>query len=73
MDSIGQTHQYKGRNAGSGQWEATRISLTKRLEHWGGAADGKVNFPIEFIVLSVPQLVKDHQVGTVEYADLEAK
>jgi hypothetical protein len=69
VDTTGQTHQFKGRVRGGGEWEAIRIPLNRRLEHWGGAADGKIHFPIKEVVLSVPMPDEEHKVGKVEYAD----
>jgi hypothetical protein len=68
IDSTEQTHQFKQRIKGTGQWENVRIPLTRRLEHWGGANDGKVHFPISQIVLSLPLPRDDHKRGQVEYA-----
>jgi len=68
VDSTDQTHQYKGRISGSGKWETIRIPLIRRLEHWGGAADGKIHFPIKQIVFSVPLPGEDTKAGQVEYA-----
>jgi len=54
VDSTGQTHQYKGRITGTAQWETILIPLNTRLEHWDGANDGKIHFPIQSIVFSLP-------------------
>jgi hypothetical protein len=70
VDSTGQTHQYKGRIDGTGKWERITIPLTRRLEHWGGAKDGKIHYPIQSIVLSVPLPNAEHKEGKVEYADV---
>ena len=70
MDRTGQTHQLKGRISGTGEWEAIRIPLTRRLEHWGGAKDGRIHFPIESLVLSVPLPGAGNESGKVEYADV---
>jgi hypothetical protein len=69
VDSTGQTHQYKGSITGTGGWEAVRIPLNRRLEHWGGAADGQIHFPIEQFVISVPLPGEDHKAGKVEFSD----
>lgn len=71
-DSTGQTLQYKTKIKGSGEWEAIRIPLTRKLEHWGGANDGKVHFPIKSMVFSVPRPSEEHKTGKVEYADAVA-
>jgi hypothetical protein len=70
IDSTDQTHQYKGAVAGSGDWETIQISLAKKLEHWGGANDGKVHFPITKLIFSVPAPADDPKTGKVEYADV---
>jgi hypothetical protein len=70
IDSTEQTHQYKGRTTGTGQWEVIRIPLTTRLEHWGGVNDGQIHFPIRSLVFSVPLPGDDHKTGKVEYADV---
>jgi hypothetical protein len=69
VDSTGQTHQYKGKIEGTGKWEKISIPLTRRLEHWGGAKDGKIHYPIQSIVFSVPLPNEQHKAGKVEYAD----
>jgi hypothetical protein len=70
IDSTGQTHQYKKRIKGTGQWESIRIPLSRKLENWGGAKDGKKHFPIKQIVFSVPLPGEDKKTGRVEYADV---
>jgi hypothetical protein len=70
VDSTHQTHQFKGRIAGTGQWETIRIPLTRKLEYWGGAKDGRIHFPIEWLVFSVPLPGADSKTGKVEYADV---
>jgi hypothetical protein len=67
IDETGQTHQFKGRSTGSGDWETIKIPLNRRLEHWDGAQDGKVHFPIQRITLSVPAPADDPKSGKVEY------
>ena len=70
VDETGQTHQYKGKIEGTGEWEAIRIPLTRRLEHWGGAKDGTKHYPLKQIVFSVPLPDEQHKTGKVEYADV---
>lgn len=67
-DATGQTHQYKTRVEGTGGWENLRIPLTQRLEHWGGANDGKIHFPITSFSISVPLPSEEHKTGTVDFA-----
>jgi len=69
IDDTGQVHQYKTRIEGSGSWEPICIPLTKRLEHWDGAKDGHVHFPIRSMTLNVPQPPDGPKTGEVEYAD----
>ena len=70
VDETGQTHQHKGRIDGTGKWEAIRIPLTRRLEHWDGAKDGKIHYPIQSIVFCVPLPDEQTKAGKVEYADV---
>ena len=72
VDSTDQTHQFKTFLKGTGKWEEIRIPLTRKLEHWGGAKDGKVHFPITSLVFSVPLPDENHRIGTVEYAEIKA-
>jgi hypothetical protein len=71
VDSTGQTHQFKSKISEPDQWETIHIPLTKRLEHWGGAADGKIHFPIKQLVFSVPLPGEDAKEGQVEYAEVK--
>lgn len=70
IDGSGQTHQYKSEVAGSGAWETIRIPLNERLEHWGGAKDGNIHFPITEIVFAVPLPGEDAKTGKVQYANV---
>jgi len=40
------------------------------LEHWGGATDGKIHYPITSLVFSVPVPSDEVKQGKVEYAHL---
>lgn len=71
-DATGQALQYKTKTSGGGAWETARFPLGKKLEHWDGANDGFVHFPLKSIVFSVPQPAEASQ-GTVEYAEAVAK
>lgn len=66
-DATGQTLQFKHRAKGLGSWEAVRFPLDRRLEHWDGANDGRVHFPVQSFVVSVPK-PGDTLQGQVEYA-----
>lgn len=68
-DDGGQTHQFKTKITGSGQWEQIKIPLNKKLEHWGGANDGKIHFPIKSVSFSVPLPDDEHKQGKVEFSD----
>lgn len=70
-DSTGQTHQFKTRIQGSGKWETVRIPLAGRLEHWDGANDGKIHFPLTSLTFSVPS-PGDAKQGKVEYSRIAA-
>ncbi len=70
VDDTSQTHQFKAAVKGNGAWETIRISLARRLEHWGGANDGKIHFPIKEFVLSIPKPAGDPPSGKVEFSDL---
>jgi hypothetical protein len=72
VDNTGQTLQFKQRIKGTGQWENIRIPLNKKLEHWDGANDGIVHFPIKSLVLSVPRPGEEQKTGKVEYANIIA-
>jgi hypothetical protein len=71
-DSTGQTLQHKTKVKGSGDWETVRFPLDRKLEHWDGANDGFVHFPLKSMVLSVPQ-PPSVSSGTVEYAEAIAE
>ena len=70
MDQTDQVHQFKSAVTGSGNWEPIRIPLGKKLEHWGGANDGEIHYPIKAISLSLPAPAGDTKTGKVEFADL---
>ena len=70
-DATGQTHQFKTRIQGSGKWETIRIPLAGRLEHWDGANDGKIHFPVTSLTFSVPS-PGDTKQGKVEYSRIAA-
>lgn len=66
VDSTGQSLQWKGKVTTPGSWEQLRFPLNRKLEHWDGANDGFVHFPLKAIVISVPQPAGIAS-GTVEY------
>ncbi len=69
VDDTGQTLQFKGRISGLGEWEAVTIPLDRKFEHWEGANDGKVHFPIKKIMISLPQNDDLAKSGKVEFAN----
>ena len=74
-DSTGQTHQYKTRIRPQdvGGWVEVKFPLNQKLEHWDGAKDGKVHFPVKSLVFSVPRPSAEILDGKVEYAEAFAK
>jgi hypothetical protein len=69
VDSTGQTLQVKGSVKGDGSWETVTVHLDRKMEHWDGANDGKVHFPIKSLFLSIPQQGEDDKDGKIEFAD----
>ena len=67
-DATGQTLQNKARLRGTGNWEPLAMPLDRKLEHWDGANDGRVHFPVKSVVLSLPK-PGDTLSGQVEFAD----
>jgi hypothetical protein len=71
VDSTGQVHQFKARLQGSGDWETVTIPFTRKLEHWKGANDGVVHFPLAEFMVNVP-LPNEHAVtGELEITNLK--
>ena len=52
-DSTDQTLQFKTKIA-PGAWSDVKFPLSKKLEHWDGANDGVVHFPVKSIAVSIP-------------------
>lgn len=67
-DTTDQTLQFKTRLKGGNQWETIQFPLNRKLEHWGGANDGKVHFPVTSLSMNVPRTQTDKLAGKVEYA-----
>lgn len=68
IDATGQCHQYPRACTGSGSWETLRVALNQKAsEHWGGANDGKMHFPIRDISLGVGKPGEVPLTGTVEF------
>jgi hypothetical protein len=72
IDSTGQTLQFKDHLWGTADWETVHIPLDQKLEHWGGANDGKVHFPIKKLVLAVPRPASGNKTGRVVYRNATA-
>ena len=74
-DVTGQTLQHKTRVKAQdvGGWIEVAIPLDKKLEHWDGANDGKVHFPVKTLTFSVPRPSEDALQGKVEFAEVFAK
>lgn len=70
VDSTGQTHQIKTKIKNPGEWNTIVIPLNKRKEHWGGAKDGLIHYPIQKIFFSVPLPDPKNKTGKVEYSDI---
>ena len=69
VDDTGQTLQIKGSIPASGEWAPIKFSLLKKLEHWDGANDGKIHFPIKAFLISIPEPAGDTKTGQIEFAD----
>ncbi len=67
-DSTGQTLQAKLRARGTQSWETLAMPLNKKLEHWGGANDGRVHFPVTDLSLSIPR-PGDTLSGAIEFSE----
>lgn len=70
IDSTGQTHQKKSKARKAGEWNTIIISLTKRMEHWGGAKDGIIHYPIKKLFFSVPRPNPKTLKGKVEFGNI---
>ena len=69
IDRTGQCHQFVRSLAGTGAWETVRLAVDQRAsEHWGGANDGKLHFPLRKIAINVRKPAGE-PVGKVEFAD----
>lgn len=69
IDSTDQVHQFKTSLAGSGSWESLTIPLDKKLEHWDGANDGVIHFPLKSFTISVPRPNEQTLTGKVKFSD----
>ena len=70
VDSTGQCHQFVKSCAGTGSWETLRVALdAKASEHWGGANDGKMHFPVKELSLCVGKPEKGG-VGTATFGNV---
>lgn len=70
IDSSGQCHQFAKAYSGTGNWETIRVALDRPAsEHWGGANDGKIHFPLRTICLCVNKPSGKPLGGKIEFAD----
>ena len=70
-DGTGQTLQFKRKFKKGGEWEEVRIPFDRKMEHWGGANDGKVHLPLKSFCVSVPKSASVS--GKVELSDVMVK
>lgn len=71
IDATGQCHQYPRSYSGSGGWETLRVALNQKAsEHWSGANDGKIHFPIHEMSLGVGKPPGPITTGTVEFGEV---
>jgi hypothetical protein len=67
-DKSGQWHQYKASYSNAKEWQPISLNLADPSpEHWDGANDGVVKFPISLIYLGVLN-EDDVKSGKVEYS-----
>lgn len=71
VDSTGQTHLFRYRIKEPGQWLSIKVPLDRKLEHFNGANDGKIHFPIATFVICVP-MPPENKTGKVEFRDVKA-
>ncbi len=69
-DATGQTLQHRVRIKGRGTWENFAFPLDRKLEHWGGANDGRVHFPVKTLNINVPKPSAANK-GRVELSGFE--
>lgn len=71
VDGTGQTLQFKQNYKKGADWADVRIPFDRKMEHWGGANDGKIHLPLKAFCVSVP---KSKEVkGKVEFAEAFVK
>lgn len=70
IDHSGQCHQFAKAFSDAGGWETIRVALDRpAAEHWGGANDGKLHFPVEKICLCVNRPTGKNASGKAEFAN----
>lgn len=70
IDHTGQCHQFAKAYSGTGSWETIRVAFDRPAsEHWGGANDGKLHFPIKTICFCVGKPSGKPLSGKAEFAD----
>jgi hypothetical protein len=71
IDQTGQCHQFAKAYSGTGSWETIRVAFDQPAsEHWGGANDGKLHFPLKTICLCVNKPSGKVVNGKTEFADV---
>lgn len=69
LDATSQVHQFK--IPLKVDWQTIRLPLNKRTEHWDGANDGKMHFPIKKISLSAPAPTGETKTGKIDFSSGE--
>lgn len=68
IDATGQTLQARVRAKGTKDWELMTVPMNRKLEHWDGANDGMIHFPVKTININVPKPAEALS-GRTELAD----
>ena len=68
IDATGQTLQTRCRVKGTKDWELMTIPMNRKFEHWDGANDGFIHFPVKSINVNIPKPAEAAS-GQVELAD----
>lgn len=73
-DATGQCHQIPVSYDRSGEWQTIRYDLKNHRpgQHWGGANDGVLHFPLTSFSLVVPNPKTDTPAGTLLFRDAKA-
>lgn len=73
-DSTGQCHQIPVSYDRTGEWQTIRYDLKNHRpgQHWGGAKDGVLHFPLTSFSLVVPNPKTDMPTGILLFGDAKA-